>query len=439
MKTATHSILRIYGIFVAVAIVCLAAMIAGFVWQIQMLFWFALLLFGTFGIIRILIILHALRTENLTQAQKNSNLEKEQSQLRTLMNSLGEAILAVNTRGEITIYNAAALELLDSHTEPNGQMLQKIFPIVNEKNELINIVDPVIREGKVVIRDDASLPRQNGDSVPLYCLVTPINEQGEIVGAIIMARDISKQKTLQAQKDEFLSVVSHELRTPVAIVEADLSTVLLPGYTELPEKATKLLHSASQNITYLSGLLQDIADLSHSERLLLDVELQSVDSLTIVKDLEEDFRARAAKQDLELKLVVNEKTPTIISSSQRINEIVVNFLTNAIKYSAGVGKEVNLRLLPSPDYEGGVRFEVQDQGLGISEADQAKLFKKFFRSSDVKVQAVKGTGMGLYITEQQAKKIGGHISMNSKLKEGSTFCLDLPSKIPAELIAKTNN
>jgi PAS domain S-box-containing protein len=439
MKSPTHSIFRIYGIFVFVATLCLAGMIAGFVWQIAALFWIALLLFSTFGIIRILIILQALRSENLTQAQKNSNLQKEQSQLRTLVNSLGEAILAVNVKGEITLYNAAALELIDSHNEPNGQSLQKVFGIVDAKNQPVDIVSAVIREGKIVTRDDVFLQRDSDGQIPLYVLITPINEQGEIVGAIIMARDIAKQKTLQAQKDEFLSVVSHELRTPVAIVEADLSTVLLPGYTELPEKASKLLRSASQNITYLSGLLQDISDLSHSERLVLDVELQSVDCQAIAKELTDDFKSRAEKAGLELRLETDNGVTGIVSSSQRINEILVNFLTNAIKYSAGVGKTINFRLAKSSEYEGGVRFDVQDEGLGISEEDQAKLFTKFYRSSDPTVQAIKGTGMGLYITAQQAKKIGGHISMHSELKKGSTFSLDLPARVPSELVAKTNS
>jgi PAS domain S-box-containing protein len=422
-----------------VAIICLGGMILGFVWQIPVLFWVALLLFSTFGIVRILIILQALRSENLSQENKNINLQKEQSQLLTLVNSLGEAVFAVNTKGEITLYNSAALELIDTHNEPNGQPINKTLPLVDSKNKPVALLDKVIHEGKVVIREDLMLIRNNNDPLPLYIILTPINQQGEIVGAIVMARDISQQKSLQAQKDEFLSVVSHELRTPVAIVEADLSTVLLPGYTELTDKASKLLHSASQNITYLSGLLQDISDLSHSERLLLDVELQSVDCTSIAKQLAEDFTPRAEKAGLALKLEISDKVSSIISSNQRIDEILVNFLTNSIKYSSGVGKNIGFRLLPSKEYEGGVRFEVQDEGLGISEEDQAKLFKKFYRSADSNVQAIKGTGMGLFITAKQAKKIGGHISMQSELNKGSTFSLDLPAKIPAELIAKTSN
>ncbi len=437
MKPPNNSILRIYGIFIVVSISCFAGIIFGYIAQNHLIFWVSVLLFSTLGVMRILIILHSQQLANKEKEHKNENLNKEQAQLQALINSLGEAILAVNTNGEITLFNAAALELIDSHIELSGKKLSSVFELIDSKNQPVNVLDSVIQAGKISIRDDLRLVKPKSEPLELYTMATPINQDGEIVGAIILARDVSKQKSLQEQKDEFLSVVSHELRTPVAIVEADLSTVLLPGYAELPEKAKKLLHSASQNITYLSGLLQDISDLSHAERHLLDVELQSVNIEKIINELAEDFAARAQKAQLELRLEIDPATPSIISSSQRITEIVVNFLTNAIKYSSGVGKTVTLSLKPSTNQSGGVSITVTDQGLGISKEDQAKLFTKFFRSSNESVQAIKGTGMGLYITAQQAKKIGGEIRLKSQLGKGSTFSLELPSTVPSSLVSKT--
>lgn len=437
MKPQSNSILRIYGIFIVVSVICLGGMVAGYVWQNHLIFWLSLLFFSTLGIVRILIVIHSLQTKSLTQEHRNQHLTNDQAQLQALINSLGEAILAVNTKSEITLYNSAALELIDSHTELKDKKLSSVFQLVDNASQPVDVLDSVIQAGKIIVRDDLRILRAKGDPVEVYTMVTPINQNGEIVGAIVLARDITQQKSLQAQKDEFLSVVSHELRTPVAIVEADLSTVLLPGYTDLPEKAKKLLHSASQNITYLSGLLQDISDLSHAERHMLDVELQSVDTQKLAKDLADDFSARAQKAQLDFKLDIEPNTPSIVSSGQRITEILVNFLTNALKYSSGVGKTVTLHLAPSSNKPGGVVFEVRDEGLGISEADQVKLFTKFFRSSNQAVQAIKGTGMGLYITSQQAKKIGGDIHLSSKLGKGSAFYLELPSKVPANLVTKT--
>ncbi len=439
MKPHNNSILRIYGIFIAVSVVCFTGIIYGYLAQNHLIFWLAVLLFSTIGVVRILIILHSLQLTNKEKELKNENLSKEQAQLQALINSLGEAILAVNAQGEVTLFNAAALELIDSHTELNGKKLGSVFQLIDTKNQPANVLDSVMQAGKISVRDDLRIVRPKSDPIEVYTMVTPINQDGEIVGAIILARDVSKQKTLQAQKDEFLSVVSHELRTPVAIVEADLSTVLLPGYTELPEKAQKLLHSAAQNITYLSGLLQDISDLSHAERHMLDVELQTVDIAKLAHELADDFSEKAKKAQLDFVLDIEPNTPSIVSSTQRITEIMVNFLTNAIKYSSGVGKKVTLRVALSSKYTGGVVLAVSDEGLGISESDQAKLFTKFFRSSSEAVQAIKGTGMGLYITTQQAKKIGGEIQLNSKLGKGSTFSLELPSKVPASLVSKTTS
>ena len=104
----------------------------------------------------------------------------------------------------------------------------------------------------------------------------------------------------------------------------------------------------------------------------------------------------------------------------------MNFMTNALKYSNRKNSTVELRISPSKMYQGGVCFSVSDSGIGMKKKDQAQLFTKFFRSENPQAQAVKGTGMGLYISKKQADKIGATISMESTFGKGSTFSLDVP-------------
>lgn len=114
----------------------------------------------------------------------------------------------------------------------------------------------------------------------------------------------------------------------------------------------------------------------------------------------------------------------------------MNFMTNAIKYSQGHGKLVTIRIEQSKKYKDGAKICVVDEGIGIAPNDVRRLFKKFFRSSNKKVQEIKGTGMGLYITSKQASKIGATITVQSKLNHGSEFCLDVPAKFdPKKVIA----
>ncbi len=189
------------------------------------------------------------------------------------------------------------------------------------------------------------------------------------------------------------------------------------------------MRSASQNLTYLSGLLQDISDLSHSERTVLDTELVSFTAQKMASELVDDFANQAKKANLQLKLEVPEATINLISSYQRVREILVNFITNAVKYSSGHGKVVTLQVVPSKRFPGGASFLVIDQGIGMSPGDVKKLFKKFFRSADSRVQKIRGTGMGLYIAKKQAEKIGATIDIQSHSNHGSTFSLDVPASI----------
>lgn len=371
------------------------------------------------------------RRQTRKEQQKEGAIEDKNVRLTTLVNSLGEAIFAVDKAGRITIYNSAALELLDSHEDLYGQPIDKVLHLLNGKNEPQSSIREVFERGRVILRDDLVLKTSTGQTY-VYLTITPIKEKGELTGAIILARDISKQKGLEAQKDEFLSVVSHELRTPVAVVEADLSTVLLPGYAELPPKAAKLLRSASQNLTYLSGLLQDISDLSHSERTVLDTELVSFTAQKLATDLADDFANQATKTGQSIKLLAAEQPIELVSSYQRVREVLVNFLTNAIKYSGGKGKIITLRVSPSKIYPGGASFSVIDQGIGMQPTDLQKLFKKFFRASDQRVQQIRGTGMGLYIARRQADKIGAKIRVESQFGKGSSFSLEVPARIRPE-------
>ncbi len=157
--------------------------------------------------------------------KQEASIEKNNVRLLTLVNSLGEAVFAVDKQGKVTIYNAAALELIDSHEDIYGKSIDKVLHLTNVRDEPQSSIKEVFQHGRVILRDDLVLKTKHQET-NVYLTINPIKEKGELAGAIILARDVSQQKNLETQKDEFLSVVSHELRTPVAVVEADLSTVL---------------------------------------------------------------------------------------------------------------------------------------------------------------------------------------------------------------------
>lgn len=368
------------------------------------------------------------KIDQVRQAHRaGKQILQDDQQLSSVVNTIADAVVLVDKNNHILRYNGAALELIDTHEEILGKKLTGIISFLDKDGKQVKPTELAIGHNKFYISDDLSIKR--GDkTIQLYVTASPIKRGALSAGAVLLARDISAQKTLEMQKDEFLSIISHELRTPVAIVEADLSTALLPSFARLPAKANKLLRNAYNNLNYLSTLLQDLSSLTQADRSVIETEIKQIEVKNLVQDLSADLADKASKAGLKIKTKISAKLPQITNSEGRIREILVNYLTNAIKYGGG-GKQIIFSAIPSESIIGGVEFSVIDFGIGIKPEDQTKLFGKFYRTDEVKQKNIQGTGMGLYITKKQAEKLGGRVWFKSQSGKGSAFYLEVASAI----------
>jgi signal transduction histidine kinase len=247
-------------------------------------------------------------------------------------------------------------------------------------------------------------------------------------GYMIVFRDITKQKTLDEERDEFIAVTSHELRTPLAIAEANLSTAILPGFAKIEPKALYILNQAHDNIIFLSELIQDLTTLSRAERGDLKLNRTLVQTSDFARQLVRNYEAQASDKDLKLLLVMNDEQLNMYTSEPELREILQNFITNAIKYTESGTITVEVTSGPK-----GVNFAVSDQGIGISASDKSKIFSKFYRSEDYRTRKTGGTGLGLYITQKLAEKLGVKITFTSRLNHGSTFNVTIPPHVTDEV------
>jgi signal transduction histidine kinase len=415
----------------------------GYVMALLLAYW-ALMLFqnpiydlshAIFGVFSIILGDYTVRLGKLTRSEQEridrdtNALMQQRKRLFSLVNGLSQAIFVVDKDGKIIVYNGAALELLDTHYEIERLPAVEVVHLCDEAGSQVFPIQHSLSSGEMFASSDLKLKVNETTTLDVYTSITPMVEEGERVGALLLLRDISEQKTLDSQKDEFISIISHELRTPVAIVEADLSTLMLPKFAQLPEHASKLLNNAYQNLTFLASLLKDLSNLASSERSLLETELAPLDPVSFCHAMIDGIRPKAEEQGLKLKFTHSTGLKKVTTSPQRVEEILMNFMTNALKYSSRKNSIVELRISPSKMYQGGVCFSVSDSGIGMKKKDQAQLFTKFFRSENPQAQAVKGTGMGLYISKKQADKIGATISLESTFGKGSVFSLDVPRDV----------
>lgn len=360
--------------------------------------------------------------EYLLEGRFTQRVENERQRLLALINSLSNAVLAIDASGNVYLYNAAALELLNTNRDINGQSIDDLLPLHDARGRKVHVSRLIGDDGITVSRQDLKYQASDDSEMILELNITPVHIfDHQTGGYMVVFRDITKQKSLDEQRDEFVSVTSHELRTPLAIAEANISTALLPGYAEIDSKARNLLDQAHQNIVFLSELIEDLTTLSRAERGDLKLGLELVNASTLANDLVRDYRPQAEAKNLKLELDLGEDIGSIITSPHELREILQNFITNALKYTASGSITLHVR---STDNE--TLFAIEDTGIGISASDKAKIFQKFYRSEDYRTRQTGGTGLGLYITHKLAEKLGVRITFSSRLNHGSTFNVHVP-------------
>jgi signal transduction histidine kinase len=242
-------------------------------------------------------------------------------------------------------------------------------------------------------------------------------------GHVLLLRDITREKSLEEERDEFISVVSHELRTPIAITEGNISNALYTAEKTGDMAAVKeALKAAHDQVIFLAGLVNDLSTLSRAERGVLQIEVQAINPHKLVEELARNYQDQAKAKGLTIYTALDPHLEVLYSSNLYVREILQNFVTNAIKYTEKGSVTIGAKSGPK-----GVRFSVSDTGIGISKSDQEKVFDKFFRSEDYRTRQSNGTGLGLYVTVKLSRMLHAEISLESELNHGSTFTIFIPN------------
>ena len=258
------------------------------------------------------------------------------------------------------------------------------------------------------------------DGHELWLSISGVEFEGGVVYAF---RNLTEERALEELKGEFVATVSHELRTPLAAIYGSAQTLLRRDVELDPTSKERLLEVIASESERLTRIASDIllANSLDSGRLRLDRE--QVDIGMLASDVFEEMRASlAGREDISLELFVPDSLEPVPGDSDRLRQVLINLVDNAVKYSPEGGR-VELRVEPGED---GLRLVVRDEGLGISHGDQQRIFGKFYRVDPQQTGGVGGTGLGLYISRELVRRMQGRISVTSREGEGSTFVVELP-------------
>ncbi len=355
--------------------------------------------------------------------------------LAAIVDSSDDAIISKNLDGYITSWNKSAEQILGyRETEAIGKHITMIIPTEGRAEETMIINR--IKAGEKVEHFETRRVRKDGSLVDLSITVSPIkNEKGDIMGASKVARDISEKVTAKQQlesyaeelkklnryKDEFISVASHELNTPITSLKGYLHILEnnIGQEKELPPLAHNFINKAITLSNKLAKLVKDLLDVSKIESGKLLLQMDQFDSIQLLLETIESMRVTSRQHNI----VYNGTTqPVMITGDKdRLEQVFINLVSNALKYSPKADRIVIDANTGSSD----VFISVEDFGIGIPAAQADKIFSRFFRAEGLS-PTYSGLGIGLFLSHQIIKAHNGSIVFRSEEGKGSVFTISLP-------------
>ncbi|GAE16822.1 Adaptive-response sensory-kinase SasA [Bacteroides pyogenes] len=234
---------------------------------------------------------------------------------------------------------------------------------------------------------------------------------------------VMQQKTLEEMKDDFTNNMTHELKTPIAVAYSAADTLLNFRQGEIREKRQKYLQVCIEQLTHLSGLVEQILSMSMERRKSLTMNKEYLELNSMLNQQIELHKLKSTK-DVKFQLNIEPDDLTVYADNVHLNNVISNLLDNAIKYSKG---NPDIEILARQEGEYSV-ISIKDNGIGISASSIEHIFKKFYRVPKGNLHNVKGYGLGLFYVKQIIERHGGNINVKSISNKGSIFTIKIPVK-----------
>jgi PAS domain S-box-containing protein len=354
--------------------------------------------------------LHRAAAAETTARIRAEAVAAEREQAANVLEAVGEGIFLVDGEGVVRLWNRAAEQLTGRAADDAcDRAIADVLPGWDTIADQIPIGDAG-EAGSV------TLPLEL-DGVELWLSFVAVRSAEGVVYAV---RDLTSERALEEAKSEFVATVSHELRTPMAGIYGAAQTLLREDIELAPGDRRTLLEIIATQAVRLSQITEEVLIASRLDRDDLPIERERVDVGPLALETVEHIRARLPEATT-LAIDVEPDLPPASADRDRLQQVLVNLLDNAVKYSPGGGEVV--LAVTGPD--GAVRISVEDPGLGIPSAEQQRIFEKFYRLDTHLSRAGGGTGLGLYITRELVRRMGGTIAVHSEPGVGSTFTVDL--------------
>ena len=365
---------------------------------------------------------------NMKNVLKNTLLEidGEKTKLKTVLSCISDAIVAFTDGGDVLHSNESAQKLF-------GADLEKAFTM-ERFFELLDI--PLERSAKGIVTTSTLVNVEKSDDGTLIFRDRPfggrvfdvsfgrihyLSDNVKRVGLIAVIHDITNRFELDKSRREFVANVSHELRTPLTSIKGACETVM--DDPEMPAETRQyFLDMALTESDRMTRIVSDLLVLSRLDNKRTQWKLETFDLCRSVSRLIEVMRVDIEAREHTVTFTAEENIPQITADRERIEQVIVNVLSNSVKYTPEGGK-IDVSVMAADEK---VSFRVKDNGIGIPEEDLDRIFERFYRVEKSRTSEMGGTGLGLAIARELIEAHGGDIQIDSRLGEGTSVTVTLP-------------
>lgn len=368
--------------------------------------------------------------------------QKEASQIAAILQSLSDGVIVCDLYGSVLTANLAAANILQRGVE--DLLLWNLHDI------LMRYLGPRSRE--LPLDEMLNRPLSHANQPRIFSMTVKIGirmisltmgpvlkDDSEMLGALLVLHDITREVEADRLKTEFIGTMSHELRTPMTAIKGFTQLLAMGGLGPLNETQREFVNTIYANTERMIGLINDVLDITKIESGSVDLEWRSLHLAEALSGVVAELQGAINDRKHELSISIPPGLPLVRADAHRLHQILFNLLSNAAKYTPRGGKiwieaqEANPAILPAEVRDGMiadrryVQLNVRDTGVGISAEDLPRVFDRFYRTENpLKIEAG-GTGLGLSLVKPLVDLLGGRIWVESTLGEGSCFSLILPS------------
>lgn len=345
---------------------------------------------------------------------EHSSLDKlmfEKTRIETIINQMRDGIIGFDEGKHILFLNEVAQNLLGLQ---QSEVIGKYGADIAIRNDLMRTLLQQNDSTRLKIYADGKESYFSKEDVT-------IQRNGAVIGEVIVLRNITPFHELDIAKTNFIATVSHELKTPISSIKMSGSLLKDERVGPLNHEQQELLHGIQDDADRLLKITGELLNMAQVETGNIQLKLQSVIPANIVHEAVEAVQFQAQQKSIALQLQIQQDLPSVQADEEKTSWVLINFLTNAIKYSYE-GSQIDIAVAT---VNGHVRFSVTDHGQGIDDKYLSRIFNRYFKVPGTEKS---GTGLGLAISKEFIEAQGGHIRADSTIGKGSRFSFELPAK-----------